>query len=130
MEIRTARSDNAPEPVGPYSHAVVAGEFVFCSGQMAFDPKTGEFIGLQSSVEEETVRVMDNLGAVLDAAGSSFDKVVKATIYITDMNDFALVNKVYAGYFGSNPPARATVEVSGLAKGCRVEIDCIAVIDR
>jgi len=130
MKIQAVRSENAPAPVGPYSQAAVGGGFVFCSGQLALDPKTGEYIGLDKSIEEETTRVMENLGAVLAAAGSSFADVVKVTIYLTDLSFFADVNKVYARYFGSTPPARATLEVSGLAKGCRVEIDCIALTDR
>ncbi len=129
MEIRTVASDGAPKPVGPYSQAVIAGGFVFCSGQISLDPKTGDFVGAEDSVEVETARVMDSLGAVLSAAGSSFERVVKTTIYLTDMDDFVTVNTIYDGYFGSNPPARATVQVSRLPKGARVEIDCIAIID-
>ncbi len=129
MEIRTAASEHAPKPVGPYSQAVVVGGFVFCSGQIALDPKTGVFAGADESVEVETAWVMDNLGAVLTAAGSSFAQVVKTTIFLTDMDDFAMVNAVYGGYFGSNPPARATVQAAKLPKGARVEIECIAVLN-
>ena len=122
---RTVTTSNAPAPVGPYSQAVIAGGFVFCSGQIALDPTTGEMAA--SDVADETLRVMDNLGAVLVAAGSGFDRVVRTTIYVTYIGDFAAVNEAYGAYFkGGAPPARVTVEVSALPKGARVEISCIA----
>ena len=124
-ERRTVTTTDAPAPVGPYSQAVIAGGFVFCSGQIALDPSTGE-IGA-GDVADETCRVMDNLAAVLAAAGSGLDRVVLTTIYVTYMGDFAAVNDAYGAYFkGGAPPARATVEVTALPKGARVEISCIA----
>lgn len=127
METRIVTTGSAPEPVGPYSQAVIAGHFVFCSGQIAIDPSTGEIV--TDSIENETAQVMDNLSAVLEAAGSSFARAVKMTIYVTNMGDFGRINEVYGTYFGDNPPARATVEVSALPKGVNVEIDCVALID-
>jgi len=125
MEKREVRTSNAPEPVGPYSQAVIAGELVFCSGQLALDPETGTLV--DKDIESETARVMENLIAVLEAAGSSLEMVVKTTIYLMDMNDFIKVNEVYGNYFKAIPPARATVQISNLAMGAHVEIDCIAV---
>ena len=127
METRIVKTGKAPEPVGPYSQAVIAGHFVYCSGQLAIDPSTGETV--TGSIENETAQVMDNLKAVLEAAGSSLARAVKMTIYVTNMGDFGRINKVYGTYFGDNPPARATVEVSGLALGVNVEIDCVALLD-
>jgi len=125
MEKRKVVTDAAPPPVGPYSQAILAGGFVFCSGQIALDPETGELAG--SDIGGETAVVMENLKAVLSAAGTSLDRVVKTTIYITDMADFGRVNAVYGSYFpDSSPPARATVQVAALPKGARVEIECIA----
>ena len=118
---------NAPVPVGPYSQAVTAGGFVFCSGQIALDPATSEMI--DGDVASETIRVMDNLAAVLAAAGSGLDRVVRTTIYVTDMGDFTTVNEAYGACFtGGAPPARATVEVAALPKGARIEISCIACV--
>ncbi|MFC1489776.1 RidA family protein [Candidatus Latescibacterota bacterium] len=127
MEKRIVNTDKAPEPVGPYSQAVIAGQFVYCSGQIAINPSTGEID--DSSIETETAQVMDNLKAVLDEAGSSFKNAVKMTIYVRNMNDFGRINEVYGSYFGDNPPARATVEVSALPKGVNVEIDCVAMLE-
>ena len=124
QEIKTAK---APDPVGPYSQAIKAGEFIFCSGQIAIDPKTGEFEG--SGIEAETTRVMKNLKAVLEASGSSLDRVIKTTIFVQDMSDFARINAVYGSYFNDTlQPARATIQVAGLPKGAAVEIECIALI--
>ena len=126
MNTHEIRTGDAPEPVGPYSQAVCAGDIVFCAGQIPLDPATGELVA--SDIEAETSRVMDNLSAVLEAAGSSLDRVVKTTIYVTDMNDFARINTVYGTYFSSGAkPARATVQVAALPKGAHVEIDCIAI---
>ena len=126
MEKRDVKTPKAPEPVGPYSQAVKTGEFVFCSGQIALDPETGELVS--GSIEAETTRVMENLKAVLEAAGSSLERVVKATIFVKDMNDFGRINAVYGSFFsGSIPPARATVQVAALPKGANVEIECIAL---
>jgi len=114
----------APEAVGPYSQAVSSNGLVFCSGQIPLDPETGEL--LSGSIAQETRRCLDNLAAVLDAAGTSWIHVVKVTAYLTDMADFAEFNGVYGEYFGAEPPARATVGVAALPKGARVEVECIA----
>ena len=118
---------NAPQAIGPYSQAIHAGEWVFCSGQVAIDPATGTLI--KGGVADETARVLDNLKAVLTEAGSSLDQVVKTTVYLADLGDFAVMNGVYAEYFGADPPARATVEVAALPIGARVEIDAVAQVD-
>ena len=115
----------APEAIGPYSQAVKAAGLIFISGQIPLDPESGEIAG--DGIEAQTERVMKNLAAVLEAAGTGLDKVVKTTIYLTDLNDFALVNGIYGSYFNDSPPARATVEVSGLPKGVKVEIEAIAL---
>src|SRR5579859_4963217 len=117
-------TDRAPKAIGPYSQAVRANGFVFLSGQIPLDPATGELV--QGDVVAQTKRVMQNLEAVLAAAGSSFDKVVRATIYLADLADFAKVNEVYGACFPSEPPARATVQVAALPRGARVEIDLVA----
>lgn len=114
----------APEAVGPYSQAIKQNGLVFCSGQVPLDPATGELLG--GSVADQTRRAMDNLRAVLEAAGSSFEDVVKVTAYLVDMDDFVEFNGVYGEYFRSDPPARATVGVAALPKGARVEVECIA----
>lgn len=119
-------TDKAPKPIGPYSQAVQFGEFLFTSGQIAINPQTSEI--LNTNVEDQTKLVLENLKAVLSAAGSSLDKVVKTTIFLKDMNDFSKVNKVYAKYFNDSKPARSTAEVSCLPKNVLVEIDCIATI--
>lgn len=120
-------TDRAPGAVGPYSQAIVAGGFVWCSGQIALDPATGQMV--QGEIEEETRQVLVNLRAVLDAAGSSMDRVVRATVYLADLSDFERVNAVYAESFGERPPARVCIEACGLPKGARVEIDAIAEVD-
>jgi len=120
------RSDAAPAPIGPYSQAVRSGREVFCSGQVALDPKTCELTG-GGDVAAQTRQALENLRAVLAAAGLTFADVVKTTIFLIDMNDFAAVNEVYAEYVGDTKPARSTVAVAGLPKGARVEIDAIAV---
>jgi 2-iminobutanoate/2-iminopropanoate deaminase len=124
MSTKSVSSPDAPAAIGPYSQAIRSGEFLFLSGQIPLDPRTGEMV--QSDIEAETRRVLDNLGAVLAAAGASFGDLVKTTIYLTDLGDFATVNRVYAERFASDPPARATVQVAALPKGARVEIDGIA----
>jgi 2-iminobutanoate/2-iminopropanoate deaminase len=115
----------APKAIGPYSQAVKAGGFVFCSGQIALDPATGEMVA--GSVAEQTRRVLQNLQAVLQAAGSSLDRVVKTTVFLQDFADFAAMNAVYAGYFPQAPPARATVQVARLPKDALVEIEVVAL---
>ncbi len=126
MSKKIIETENAPKPIGPYSQAVQFGDLLFTSGQIAINPQTGEL--LNDSVEEQTNLVLENLKAVLSKAGSSLDKVIKTTIFLKDMNDFALVNGVYENYFGSSKPARSTVEVSCLPKNVLVEIDCIASV--
>ena len=118
----------APAPVGPYNQAVVAGGVLYCSGQIALDPVGGNLVG-DGDVEAETVQVLTNLQAVLAAAGCGPGQVVRTTVYLVDLNDFARVNALYAGVFGAGvAPARACVQVSALPKGARVEIDAIAVL--
>lgn len=124
-EIRTIATDGAPKAIGPYSQAVAAGDLVFCAGQVALDPASGESV--TGDVRAQTGRVLDNLAAVLAAAGSDLRHVVKTTVYLTDFNDFAAMNEVYAKRFGDHRPARATVGVSALPKGLRVEIECVAI---
>lgn len=124
MTKRVISTDNAPAAIGPYSQAVAVGDLLFLSGQIAIDPTTGDLVS--GSIEQETRQVMDNLRAVLTAAGASCNDLVKTTIYLVDMGDFARVNAVYAEYFAASPPARATVQVAALPKGVSVEIDGIA----
>jgi 2-iminobutanoate/2-iminopropanoate deaminase len=118
----------APAAIGPYSQAVRVGDLVFCSGQIALDPKSGQMVG-GGDVVAETRQVMANLSAVLEAAGSRLARVVKTTIFLVDLGDFTAVNEVYAESFPSAPPARATVQVSRLPRDARVEIEAIAVVD-
>ena len=116
----------APKPVGPYNQAVLVENWLYCSGQIALDPVTGEMIG-NGNIEEETRQVLKNLIAVVEAAGGKNSNVIRTTIYLTDLNDFAKVNQIYAETFDNMvSPARACVEVSNLPKGGKVEIDCIA----
>lgn len=124
MTRQAISTSNAPAAVGPYSQAIVAGDLVFCAGQGALDAATGDV--LTGTVEEETERTLRNLGAVLDAAGVGFADVVKTTVFLTDMDDFAAMNGVYAGFFPDPPPARSTVAVKALPKGFKVEIEAIA----
>ena len=114
----------APKAIGPYSQAIEAGGFIFVSGQIPLIPATGEIV--EGSVEVQTARVLENLKAILEAAGASLEDVVKTTVYITNMDDFAKVNGIYGQYFQENSPARVCVEVSKLPKGALVEIDVIA----
>ena len=117
-------SSDAPKAIGPYSQAVRAGGLVFLSGQIPLDPRTGELVA--GDVRAQADRVLDNLAAVLRAAGLSFEHVVKTTIYLTDLADFGAVNEVYGKRFGAVPPARATVQVAALPRGAKVEIDAVA----
>jgi len=119
-------TENAPGAIGPYSQAIRVGDQVFLSGQIPIDPATGEFVS--EDVIEQTHQVLRNLSAVLEAAGSDLENVVKTSVFLADMNDFAAMNGVYAEYFATNKPARSTVQAAGLPKGARVEIDCIAVV--
>ena len=125
-EIKEVKTNQAPKPVGPYSQAIIAGEWLYCSGQIPLDPQSNTLVG-QGNIEEETRQVIKNLNAVLNAAGIKPNKVVKTTIYLIDLKDFDSVNKIYEETFKDGiSPARACVQVSALPKGCRVEIDCIA----
>jgi 2-iminobutanoate/2-iminopropanoate deaminase len=117
-------TDAAPKAIGPYSQATFWNGLVFCSGQIPLDPATGALI--EGGIEEQTVRVLDSLKAVLEAAGAGLDSVLKTTIYVKDLGDFGKVNEIYGRYFSSNPPARATVEVARLPRDVKVEIDAIA----
>ncbi|MEP6924050.1 MAG: RidA family protein [Pyrinomonadaceae bacterium] len=117
---------NAPSAIGPYSQAVRAGNMIFVSGQIPINPATGEFVS--ENVAEQTEQVLKNLSAVLDAAGSNLKSVVKTTVFLADMSDFAAMNEVYARHFTENFPARATVQAARLPKDARVEIDCIALV--
>lgn len=126
MDKKAITTDKAPEAIGPYSQAIAAQGLLYCSGQVALDPSSGELS--QGSVTDQTRRALDNLKAVVERGGSDLDRVVKVTAYLTDMGDFAEFNQVYGDYFSDVPPARATVEVSGLPKGARVEVDCIALL--
>ena len=125
MELRRIATDGAPKAIGPYSQAIVAGDLVFCAGQGAIDAATGE--SRTGDVVAETERTLDNLAAVLAAAGSDFAHVVKTTVFLVDMADFAAMNAVYATRFGEHRPARSTVGVASLPRGFRVEIECIAI---
>lgn len=120
-------SSKAPAPIGPYSQAVKAGSTLYISGQIAIDQESGDLI--TSSIEEETEQVMKNLSFILDEAGLSFNNVLKCSIFVSDMGNFAKVNAIYGKYFKENPPARETVEVSCLPKNVNVEISCIAYLD-
>ena len=124
MTRQAIATSNAPTAVGPYSQAIVAGGLVFCAGQGAIDPQTQEV--QRGSIEAETERTLRNLGAVLDAAGCTFADVLKTTVFLVDMGDFAAMNGVYAGFFPDPPPARTTVQVAALPKGFKVEIEAIA----
>ena len=117
--------EGAPAAIGPYSQAVRANGFIFASGQIPLDPQTGEFVG--GGVAEQTEQVMRNLRAVLEAAGSGLDRIVKTTVFLADMNDFAAMNEVYGRYFTEDPPARATVQAARLPRDARVEIEAIAL---
>lgn len=117
---------DAPAPIGPYSQAIKSGNMLFCSGQVALDPNTGEM--KNASIEEETRQVLTNLSAVVSSGGASLGDVVKTTIFLTDLGNFATVNAIYDEFFGASKPARSTVQVSALPKGANVEIECIAII--
>ena len=123
------KTSNAPDPVGPYNQAIKAGDFIFCSGQIAIDPALNEVTCL-GDIEKETIQVLKNLEAVLKAGGAEIEDVVKTTIFLTDLSNFEIVNKIYSEFFSvNNPPARACVEVSSLPKGVLIEIDCVAFLD-
>ncbi len=122
QEIKT---DRAPQAIGPYSQAILTGDFIFISGQVPIDPKTGEMI--VGSIKDQTKQVLENVKAVLEAAGSSLDQVVKTTVFLQDMNDFAQMNEVYASYFNPPYPARSTIQVARLPREAKIEIEAIAL---
>ena len=117
-------TNEAPAAIGPYSQAVRSGKFLFCSGQIPLDPKSGQIVS--GDIAAQTRRVLDNIAAILRAEGLTFDNVVKTTIFLTDLGDFQTVNEIYGSYFKQSPPARSTVQVSALPKGAKIEIDAIA----
>jgi len=119
------KTEKAPAAIGPYNQGISAGGFLFTSGQLPINPVNGQ---LPSTIEEQTVQVLDNLKAIIEAAGSSMEKVVKCTVYLQNFSDFAVMNQVYSTYFTVNQPARATVEVSKMAKDALIEIDAIAIL--
>jgi len=118
-------TEKGPKAIGPYSQAVKAGGFIFTAGQIALDPSTNQLV--EDGVAQQTARVLENLKAIVEAAGSSLDRAVKATVYLKDMDDFAAMNEVYGKYFAQNPPARSTVEAARLPRDVRVEIDLIVL---
>ena len=118
-------TEAAPQAIGPYSQAVIVGDFIFTSGQIPIDPQTGVFV--EGGIAEQTERVLRNLAEVLQAAGTGLDGVVKTTVFLADMDDFAAMNEVYGRYFSNGPPARSTVQAARLPRDARVEIDVIAV---
>lgn len=125
MKFEHVHTHHAPHPIGPYSQAINCGTELYCSGQIPLDPKTGEIVGGED-VAAQAERALENLAAVLCAAGYEFANVVKTTLYLVDMKDFPAVNAVYEKYFGTSRPARSTVAVAALPRGARIEIDCIA----
>ena len=120
-------TDSAPKAIGPYSQAIRANGLIFASGQIPLDPATMQIV--EGGIREQTERVLNNLAAVLEAAGSSLDRVVKTTVFLADLTDFAEMNETYGRFFGEAPPARSTVEVSRLPRDVRVEIDVIALVE-
>ncbi len=121
----SVKTPNAPAAIGPYSQGVLAGNMLFCSGQIALNPVSGEMV--RGEIEDEAGQVLDNLGAVLSAAGLDYQHVVQCTVFLTSLDDYAPVNEVYARYFSEAPPAREAIQVAALPRGARVEISCIAV---
>jgi 2-iminobutanoate/2-iminopropanoate deaminase len=125
MERKIVSTTSAPAAIGPYSQAIQAGGFLFVSGQIPIDPDSGELV--KGDIQAETRQVLDNLRAILEAAGSSMDQVVKTTLYIADMDAFGMINDIYAGYFAAQPPARACVQVARLPKDVQIEIEAVAM---
>lgn len=125
MSKKIISTENSPAAIGPYNQGIVANGFLFTSGQLPIHPVTGE---VPATIEAQTVQVLDNLKAIIEAAGTTMEKVVKCTVYIQNMSDFAVMNQIYSTYFPKNPPARACVEISKIAKEALVEIDAIVII--
>jgi 2-iminobutanoate/2-iminopropanoate deaminase len=125
MAKRIIKTEQAPAAIGPYSQAIVANGFVYAAGQIPLDPRTGQLV--PGDIRIQTKRVMENIRAVLDAAGSSMDKVVKTTVFLRDLNDFGIMNEIYGEYFKENPPARSTVQVGKLPREAAVEIEVVAL---
>jgi 2-iminobutanoate/2-iminopropanoate deaminase len=123
---REIATGGAPKAIGPYAQAVACGDLLFLSGQVPIDPATGELV--RGTVQEEVERILDNLQAVLEAAGGGLDRIVKTTVFLTDLADFGAMNEAYARRFGQHRPARSTVQVAALPRGARVEIDAIAAL--
>lgn len=123
--MQSIHTDSAPKAIGPYSQAIKVNGMIFCSGQIPLDPATMQIV--EGDITAQTERVLTNLTAVLDAAGSSLQKVIKTTVFLADMNDFAAMNAVYAGFFGDAKPARSTVQVARLPRDVKVEIEVIAL---
>lgn len=126
MQPKTVHTEKAPAAVGPYSQAVKVGHFVFTSGQIGINPLTGQ---LRMGLEEQTHQVLANLAAVLEAAGSGMDKIIKTTIFLTDISEFSTVNSIYAESFSAEPPARSTVQVAALPLGALIEIEAVALVE-
>jgi 2-iminobutanoate/2-iminopropanoate deaminase len=122
------QTEAAPQAIGPYSQAIVAGGLVFASGQIPIDPATGQFV--EGGIAEQTEQVLKNLSAVLETAGSSLDHVVKTTVFLADMQEFTSMNEVYGRFFSNDPPARATIQAARLPREARVEIEAIALVDK
>lgn len=127
-ELKIISTEGAPAAIGPYSQAILVDRWLWCSGQIALDPTTNEIV--LGGTAEQAMRVLENLRAVLEAGGCSFSDVVKSTIYLADMGDFAVVNEIYGAAFRDHRPARATIQAAALPKGARVEIDCVARVPR
>jgi 2-iminobutanoate/2-iminopropanoate deaminase len=126
MEKKVVFTEKAPKPIGPYSQAIIAGNLIFTAGQIPIDPATNQVV--QGDIKEQTRRVLENLRAILESVGATFDDVVKVTIYMKDLNEFSAMNEVYSEYFKNSPPARTTVEVSRLPRDVKIEIDLIAIV--
>ncbi len=125
MEKKIISTEAAPAAIGPYSQAVMTGDFVYISGQIPLDPKTGEIVA--GDIESQTEQSLKNVGAILDAAGMTYDNVVKTTVFLADISDFSAMNEVYAKFFTGDCPARAAIQVAAIPKGARVEIEAVAV---
>jgi len=123
--LKAIQTNSAPQAVGPYSQGIIAGNLIFVSGQLPFDPETGDFV--PGGIREMTARIIQNMKAILEEAGSSLDQVVKTTVFLTDMGDFVDMNEVYADYFGNHYPARSTVQVAALPKNAIIEMEAVAV---